>query len=215
MITELYLSDLHIGLEPDGRLDVLPGWLAAHPPGKIIVHGDTLHLAESTLAQVMDTRDWRTLESLARQIPTEIIPGNHDYQLEKKTGEALGGCRIIAPYVDKWDCWHSHWHEFDPITNISQWWYRAFAHYFIKTPYQLLQPKTGNPVYLSACQVIHTNILNRRRHKIYIGGHTHLPLDMIIPDLGIELWNCGDLVDSFSAITREDDNQLRLIFLNS
>jgi UDP-2,3-diacylglucosamine pyrophosphatase LpxH len=178
---------------------------------RIVIHGDALHLNKDPLPAVLDTNDWRLLDSVAGSIPVEIIPGNHDFGLEKLVGQALGNCRVISPYLDAWGSWHSHWHEYDPIFGLSRWWYQHLAHFFKKTPYQLLQPKAGNPIYLSACQVIHTNIINRRRHKSYIGGHTHLPMRMDMPDLGLELWNCGDLVDSNSGIVRKGV-QLEQIF---
>ena len=40
-----------------------------------------------------------------------------------------------------------------------------------------------------------------------------MPIHLTMPDLLIELWNCGDMVDSFSGIVRDND-QLELVFFN-
>jgi metallophosphoesterase superfamily enzyme len=104
-MAELYLYDLHISLEPDGRLDILPRWLADNPVSKTIIHGDVLHLNENSPSYIFKTRGWQTLNALANNISVNIIPGNHDYALEKSIGGMMGNCRIVAPYLDDWGCW--------------------------------------------------------------------------------------------------------------
>jgi UDP-2,3-diacylglucosamine pyrophosphatase LpxH len=210
MTKELYVSDLHIGLPPDDRLIGLYPIIERVCPDKILCHGDTFHRNEVTLADIYRTKDWRTFKGLAAIIPTEVIKGNHDWDL---TPEDISPAKLINPYVDAWGYYHSHWSEYDPICSLPHWWHELWARIVGKgTPYQLLQPKQGNKVYNDACALILASIENEHKYKGYIGGHTHKPLHEWLPDADLDIWNCGDWVDSKSCIVRTDD-RLELVQL--
>ena len=206
---ELYVCDLHIGHPPDDRLMALTRIVEKTCPDKIVCHGDTFHKNEVDLPDIYKTKDWLTFKGLATIIPTYVIPGNHDFDL---VAEQIFPAQLIQPYLDDYGYWHCHGHEYDPIQQLPRWWQKLWAKWFSKTPYQLLQPHDGNPLYLDACQLIHTRIMNERKFKGYIFGHTHLPGHMSFPDLNLDMWNGGDFVDSFSCIVRTDD-KLELITL--
>jgi hypothetical protein len=99
---------------------------------KSTVHGDALHLNEADFSAILRTRDWHTLDTLAPLFPVEIIPGNHDANLEKPIGQTPGNCRIVTAYLDKLFCWHSYCSEFDPLFFLPQYGIRAGADYSTK-----------------------------------------------------------------------------------
>jgi UDP-2,3-diacylglucosamine pyrophosphatase LpxH len=206
---ELYVSDLHCG-HGDNKLAPLADFAWQLRPNKIVVKGDCFHLNEVPLADIYKTQDWHTFKGMAATFPTEVIKGNHDWDL---TPDDITPALLVPPYLDAWGYYHCHGHEYDPISCLPHWWHELWAKLIgAKTPYQLLQPHDGNPLYLDACQVIHTRIMNERKFKGYIFGHTHLPMHMNFPDLNLDMWNCGDWVDSHSCIVRRD-NKLELVIL--
>jgi hypothetical protein len=172
-------------------------------PDKVTVLGDCFHKNEVELADIYRTNDWKVFKGIAATFPTEVIAGNHDVDLNP---DDVTPALLVPPYLDAWGYYRSHWSEFDPIQRLPHWWQRWWAQRFAKTPYQLLQPDAGNPLYNLACQYIHTQMMNEHRYKGYLGGHTHMPMHLWLPDTKLDLWNCGDWVGSSSVVVRCDDS---------
>ncbi len=213
----LNLADLHIGLEPDGRVERTINWCEEHKPDEIVLHGDTFH-ANELGNTVFATKDFALLGELRRKTCVLILLGNHDWQLADPSRSAgflsVAGCPIVAPFVDEVGYYHSHWHEFDVVSKMPKWWHMLMARFNRSRTPRILKEQDSTAFWYY-CQAIHTRAAEwafRQPASTLIGGHTHMPMDQHLLDSGVDLWNAGDMLDSFTGI-RQDEYHLEFVNL--
>ena len=116
------LSDLHIGYE-GAQYDALDRAVAyiqreAKVGDEIWGLGDWFHMYENGFEYCLQHPMTQKFRDLAVQIPTKLLPGNHDHVLEKYRdnpglGNPISPIKLIKPFMDG-GIWYCHGHEYDP-----------------------------------------------------------------------------------------------------
>lgn len=207
----LNVSDIHIGLEPDGRMHRVLDFCAKEGPDEVVFHGDTFHLNELG-EDACYTLDNKLLYELFITYHIKIIPGNHDWNLREFTPSLP----IVEPFIDEVGYYHSHWNEFDSLMQWPHWWHLIIGRIFGRKKTPLILKEQDSEAFAIYCGAIEANALQWAYHNIesktLIGGHSHRPMEAHYHDSGVNLWNTGDLVDSFSGILQEG-KELRVVRL--
>ncbi len=230
------LSDLHIG-KPDAEYDVMEkivDYISQNYEAgdEIWGLGDWFHIDDgigfdACLAQPMAKK----FGDLATRIPTKVIPGNHDIELEKYQGHKLpdpiGSISIIKPFMDN-GVWYCHGHEYDPslkplrvIGVVITWFKSIFLRKKQATPGEIKAANKDKAItnfYLASVQPVQIGaVLDARDNKHCKGivfGHTHFPVYQESPDLGVFILNDGDMRGS-STFVLAKDNQFQFMTWNS
>jgi UDP-2,3-diacylglucosamine pyrophosphatase LpxH len=189
---------------------------------QILGLGDWFHMNEMGLDYCISHATTQKLRDLAGRVPTNLIPGNHDHELERyrdnpSLGNPISPITIIKPFVEN-NIWYCHGHEYDPIAIPLTWWGTLCSwlkRKNRKTPGKLRDEGITN-LFLREVQVVNTEALVDARDKQYKGvvyGHTHLPLFQESPEVPF-LLNDGDMRHS-STFVIADDNEFRFMQWNS
>ena len=201
-------SDMHIGYEYSNHLKIKEFFnIAKENADGLILCGDTFDLWRYPYHKILNTikPDFEDvmshLKQTAAEVPTTIIPGNHDYNLMKlwkDYGEY--NVSIVDPF-EKEGIYFCHGWKFDMMQRLGSIAYRWLVYRFpsiyqrfFKKPSQVLSPN-DEPYSLSI--EIHTEAEKyAQKHNLIhvVMGHTHIP---IIKDPIID---CGDFVDSASYV---------------
>ena len=226
------LSDLHIG-HKDAQYNVMDEAInyikkEALPGDEIWGLGDWFHMYENGLDHCLQHPMTQKFRALAAEIPTILLPGNHDHILEKyRDNPALTNpvspIKLMKPFMED-DIWYCHGHEYDPsvqyIPHQLMWLWNHLPQKKI-TPGNLklnfITERYIMLVYLIQSRAI-INLQNKvkKEHqecKGIVFGHTHLPLYQRSPDL-LFLLNDGDMRHS-STFTIEDDTEFRHMTWNA
>lgn len=225
------LSDLHIG-HKDAQYAVMDRAITyirqeARPGDEIWGLGDWFHMYENGFEFCLQNPMTKKFLDLAAEIPTKLLPGNHDHVLEKyRDNPALGNpvspIKLITPFMSD-GIWYCHGHEYDPsVQYIPQQFMWLWNH----LPQKKITP--GNlkmngitERYIMLVYLVHSRALLNLQDKVkkehqeckgIVLGHTHLPLHQISPEL-LFLLNDGDMRHS-STFTVEDDDGFRQLTWN-
>jgi len=220
------LSDLHIGYE-SSQYDVMDRAIdyigqKAEAGDEILGLGDWFHMNEMGLDYCISHATTQKFRDLAGQVPTNLIPGNHDQKLERyrdnpSLGNPISPITIIKPFMEN-GIWYCHGHDYDPIARPLTLWGTLCAwlkRKNIKTPGKLRDEGITN-LFLRAVQVVNTEALVAVRGEQYKGvvyGHTHFPLCQESPEVPF-LLNDGDMRHS-STFVIADGNEFQLMQWNS
>ena len=219
------LSDLHIG-HKEAQYDVMDRAISyikqeAKPGDEIWGLGDWFHIYEMGLDHCMEHPMVKKFRDLAGEIPTKLLPGNHDHILEKyrdnpSLGNPVSPIKLVKPFMED-GIWYCHGHEYDPsvqyLPRQLMWLWNHLPQK--KTPSRL-RSNFLTERYMMLVYLIHSRaILNlqekvKKEHQECKGivlGHTHLPLHQQSPEL-LFLLNDGDMRHS-STFTIEDDKSFR------
>ena len=221
------LSDLHIGHKA-AQYDVMDRTIAyirqkAETGDEIWGLGDWFHMYESGFNYCLHHPMTKKFLELAGQIPTRLVPGNHDHELEMfrdnpKLDNPINPIKIIKPfYYD--NIWYCHGHEYDPsVQYLPAWIFWFWNKVLHKTTPGNYRTEVITEKYLMLAHLVHTRALINLEKKSkeegqnckgIILGHTHLPLRQESPDL-LFLLNDGDMRHS-STFTVEDDAGFHLM----
>ena len=226
------LSDLHIGHKyaQYNVMDEAINYIKkeALPGDEIWGLGDWFHMYENGFEHCLNHPMTQKFRALAAEIPTILLPGNHDHILEKyRDNPALTNpvspIKLMKPFMED-DIWYCHGHEYDPsvqyIPHQLMWLWNHLPQKKI-TPGNLklnfITERYIMLVYLIQSRAI-INLQNKvkKEHqecKGIVFGHTHLPLYQRSPDL-LFLLNDGDMRHS-STFTIEDDTEFRHMTWNA
>ena len=219
------LSDLHIG-HKEAQYDVMDRAISyikqeAKPGDEIWGLGDWFHIYEMGLDHCMEHPMVKKFRDLAGEIPTKLLPGNHDHILEKyrdnpSLGNPVSPIKLVKPFMED-GIWYCHGHEYDPsvqyLPRQLMWLWNHLPQK--KTPSRL----RGNFLtqrYMMLVYLIHSRAILNLQEKVkkdhqdckgIVLGHTHLPLHQQSPEL-LFLLNDGDMRHS-STFTIEDDKSFR------
>jgi UDP-2,3-diacylglucosamine pyrophosphatase LpxH len=216
------LSDLHIG-HPDAQYGVMEkvvDYISQNYEAgdEIWGLGDWFHIDDgigfdSCLAYPIAKK----FGDLAAKIPTKLMPGNHDKELEQYQGRKLpdpiSSISLIKPFMSD-GVWYCHGHEYDPslvplhlMGIIISWFKSGFKRKKPATPGAIkatIKGETITNLYLESIQPVQIGaVLDARNNKHCKGivfGHTHFPVYQESPDLGVFLLNDGDMRGSSTFV---------------
>ncbi len=216
------LSDLHIG-HKDAQYNAMDQAITyirkeVKPGDEIWGLGDWFHMYENGFENCLRHPMTQKFRDLASEIPTKLLPGNHDHILEKYRddpglGNPLSPIKLIAPFMAG-GIWYCHGHEYDPsvqyIPRPLMWFYNHLPRKKV-TPGNLKMSSITER-FIMLVYLVHSRALINLQQKVkkehqeckgIILGHTHLPLYQQSPEL-LFLLNDGDMRHS-STFTVEDD----------
>ncbi len=199
-------SDFHIGYEQTNYSKINEFLELVKKDGdKLILVGDTFDLWRQYPEIIIIKDPYKTvyenLLNLAKTISITIIPGNHDYNLNKIS---LPNIIIKNDYIEN-NIYFTHGWKFDLNQRIGSSFYYWIIKYFpylyqrfFKKPSEIIKDEydersIGDPIHAEALK-----FANKNNCKI-IMGHTHDPM---ISDKVID---CGDFIDSCSFCIIEND----------
>jgi len=226
-VKKFILSDLHIGHE-DAQYEVMDRAISyikqeAAAGDQILGLGDWFHMYENGVDFCLRHPMTQKFRDLAAEIPTRLLPGNHDRELEKyRDNPALvnpiSPIKLIEPFMQD-GIWYCHGHEYDPsvqyIPARLMWLWNHLPQRRI-TPGNLKKLNFITERYIMLVYLVHSRALLRLQERIkkeheackgIVLGHTHLPLYQRSPEL-LFLLNDGDMRHS-STFTVEDDAEFR------
>ncbi len=185
--------------------------------------GDWFHMYENGFQHCLQHPMTDRFRNLAAQIPTKLLPGNHDHVLEKYRdnpglGNPVSPIKLAEPFMDA-GIWYCHGHEYDPsvqyIPAQLMWLWNHLPRRRI-TPGNLKMIDFVTERYMMLVYLVHSRALMNLQQKVkrehpecrgIVLGHTHLPLQQRSPEL-LFLLNDGDMRHS-STFTVEDDTEFR------
>jgi len=237
-IRSLFLSDIHLGSRAC-RAEELLEFLKEYEASNIFLLGDIVDFwamsrslywppAHNTVVQ-------KILKRARHHVRVFLIPGNHDEALREYVGSSFGDIALLRDHV------HTtangkryallHGDEFDQVTHYHRWVsvlgdvsYTMLVH--VNRLLSLIRRKLGVSGHWSLADYAKRNVLravsfisdfetsvvhNVRRRGLdgVICGHIHTPVIKEID--GMTYINCGDWVDSCTAIVEHLDGRMQLV----
>ena len=210
-------SDLHLGYEHTNYDKVCKFLdLAISKSDELILCGDIFDLWRYPVAKIDETtmvgfkEALNSLKETSNEIPVKIIPGNHDYNLQKvwnKKSRKDYNIEIISNIRDNQrNIYFTHGWEFDIQQRLGSfaygWLVTSFPYIYqkwFKKPSQMGLTKNDSPYGMS--ERVHNEAEKyaiKHDFKYVVIGHTHIPtiLNRVI--------DCGDFIDSCSYIVMEN-----------
>jgi len=230
-LKKFILSDLHIG-HKDAQYDAMDQAIVYiqkefRQGDEIWGLGDWFHMYENGFEHCLQHPMTQKFRDLAGQVPTKLLPGNHDHVLEKyrdnpNLANPIGPIKLIKPFMSH-DIWYCHGHEYDPsvqyIPHSLMWLWNHLPQKKL-TPSNLKMSFITER-YMMLVYLVQSRALINLQQKVkkehqeckgIVFGHTHLPLYQRSPDLMFVL-NDGDMRHS-ATFTIEDENKFRLMTWN-
>ncbi|MDD5190202.1 MAG: metallophosphoesterase [Dehalococcoidales bacterium] len=225
-MTRFILSDLHIG-HKDAQYEIMDRAIAyirreAKPGDEIWGLGDWFHMYENGFDYCLQHPMTKKFCALAAEIPTKLLPGNHDHILEKYRDtpglvNPLAPIKLIEPFMDG-GIWYCHGHEYDPSVQYIPYWLMWLWNHLPqkKTTPGRLRLNFITERYIMLVYLVHSRALLHLQDKVkkehaectgIVLGHTHLPLYQRSPEL-LFLLNDGDMRHS-GTFTIENKKEFR------
>ena len=237
-VRAIFISDVHLGTRAS-QAERLLDFLKAHEAEYLYLLGDIVdfwamkrsmqwNAAQNTVVQ-------KVLRRARHGCKVFFIPGNHDEALREYAGTAFGDIRIEADWVhqgaDGRRYWLIHGDEYDQVTRHHRWVavlgdvaYNALVrlnHLLARLRRLLRRPgywslagyakqkvkRALNFIFDFEDAVAHA--ARQRGMDGVICGHIHWAADRRIGDL--RYLNCGDWVDSCSAIIEHLDGRFEVV----
>jgi UDP-2,3-diacylglucosamine pyrophosphatase LpxH len=238
-VRSIFLSDIHLGTKACQAHHLLE-FLKDYSSENVFLLGDIVDLWSMKRGGVYWTIDQNTFvqKMLRRARHGErviFIPGNHDEAMREHVGTSFGNIVIEHDYIhtaaDGRRYLLLHGDEFDQVTRHHRWiailgdksynflvsiniylsWFRRtlkISGYWSLAGYVKRKVKTAvNFIFSFEDSVIHH--VRERGLDGAICGHIHWPMIKEID--GMQYINCGDWVDSCSAIVEHLDGRMELI----
>ncbi|NJM35344.1 MAG: UDP-2,3-diacylglucosamine diphosphatase [Rhodomicrobium sp.] len=233
----LFISDIHLGTRAC-QADAFLDFLRVHEAATIYLVGDIIDFWKVRRGAVWLQSHNDVLQKLLRKVRkgTRVIyiPGNHDEALRSYCGMTFGGVEIHHDFMhetaDGRRFWVMHGDEFDVVVRYAKWlaflgdrsyefalwcnyplnWIRrrfGFG-YWSLSAYLKLRVKTAVN-FIGEFEHAIADEAKRRDADGVICGHIHHAADRTIE--GIRYINCGDWVESMTAIAEDHEGRFRLI----
>ena len=233
----LFISDIHLGTRA-AQAESFLDFLRHHEAETIYLVGDIIDFWRVKRGPVWQQSHNDVLQKLLRKVRkgTRIIyiPGNHDEAMRDYCGMTFGGIElhhdIVHVGVDGRRYLVMHGDEFDVVVRYAKWlaflgdrsyefalwcnhplnWVRrrlGFG-YWSLSQYLKLRVKSAVNFIGEFEQALAEEA---RRHNVdgVICGHIHHAADR--PITGVRYLNCGDWVESCTALAEDDTGQIHLI----
>jgi UDP-2,3-diacylglucosamine pyrophosphatase LpxH len=234
----IIISDVHLGA-PDCRVEKANYFLKHTQCDRLILNGDIIDgwsLRRKGGWLRAHTRFVRLVLKKMEKHGTEVIyiRGNHDDVLAKVLPLSFDNLRIVEDFVHvtadgkRYICLHGD--AFDAVTQNSKFmailgdigyqgllklnrYYNRYRRWRGKEPYSLskaIKARVKSAVnYISRFEESVVKYARRRDCDGFICGHIHSAADRMID--GMRYLNCGDWVESCTAIVEHDDGRLEVI----
>jgi UDP-2,3-diacylglucosamine pyrophosphatase LpxH len=238
-VRAIFLSDVHLGTRAC-QADRLLEFLKAYESDYLFLIGDIVDFwamrsrgiywsaAQNTLLQ-------KVLKRARHHVQVIFVPGNHDEAAREHAGTSFGNIRVVMDYVhvaaDGKRYLLLHGDEFDQVTRYHRWiavlgdhtyaalvrlnvllsWLRrtlGFPGYWSLAGYAKRKVESAVDFVFGFEEAVARHALERRVDGV-ICGHIHVAA---IRDVhGVRYVNCGDWVDSCTAILEHADGSLELV----
>lgn len=237
-VRALFLSDIHLGSRAC-RAGQLLSFLRDYDPQYIFLIGDIVDFWAMSRSMYWpephNTVVQKILKMARRHVKVFLIPGNHDEALREYVGSSFGGITLVRDYIytaaDGRRYVLLHGDEYDQVTTYHKWVsilgdesYNLLVH--LNRVLSLIRRKLGVSGHWSLADYAKRNVLravsfisdfeNSVVHSVkrlgldgVICGHIHTPAIKRID--GITYINCGDWVDSCTAIVEHYDGRMQLV----
>lgn len=237
-VRALFLSDIHLGSRAC-RADPLLSFLREHDPEQIFLIGDIIDFWAMSRGiywpALHNTVVQKILKKARHGTKVILIPGNHDEVLREYAGGVFGNVSILREYVhtatDGRRYVLLHGDEYDQVTTCHRWVsvlgdisYSLLVR--LNRLLSLIRRRSGVSGHWSLADYAKRNVLRavsfisdfehavvhhvkRRGLEGVICGHIHTPAIKRID--GVTYINCGDWVDSCTAIVEHYDGRMQLV----
>ncbi|MDB5812575.1 MAG: UDP-2,3-diacylglucosamine hydrolase [Betaproteobacteria bacterium] len=234
----LFLSDIHLGTRAC-RAGELLTLLRDYDCENIFLVGDIIDFWAMSRgiywSQLQNTVVQKILKKARHGTRVYLIPGNHDEALRDYVGTAFGDINLVRDYVHKAADGRRyllvHGDEYDQVTTYHRWVsilgdiaYHWLVH--VNRLLSLMRRKLGISGHWSLADYAKRNMLHAvsfisnfeesvvhtaKKHALdgVICGHIHTPVIKQID--GLVYINCGDWVDSCTAVVEHLDGRMELV----
>jgi UDP-2,3-diacylglucosamine pyrophosphatase LpxH len=233
----LFISDIHLGTRAS-QAEAFLDFLSVHDAAVIYLVGDIIDFWRVRRGVIWPQSHNDVLQKLLRKVRkgTKIyfIPGNHDEALRAYCGASFGGIEIHRDFMHVTANGRRflimHGDEFDVVVRYAKWlaflgdrsyefalwcnhpinWFRRWFGYGYWSLSAYLKLRVKSAVNFIG-EFEHAIALEARRRGAegVICGHIHHAADRMIED--IHYINCGDWVESCTALAEDHSGQLNLI----
>ena len=236
-VRALFLSDIHLGSRAC-RAGELLSFLKDYEPGHIFLLGDIVDfwaMSRSVYWPALHNTVVQKILKIARHhVKVILIPGNHDEALREYIGSSFGNITVVRDYIhtsaDGKRYILLHGDAYDQVTAYHKWVsllgdvsYNLLVH--VNRALSLIRRKLGVRGHWSLADYAKRNVLRAVSfisdfetsvvHDVkrlgldgVICGHIHTPVIKRID--GIAYINCGDWVDSCTAVVEHYDGRMQL-----
>ncbi len=237
-VRALFLSDIHLGSRAC-RADQLLSFIKEYDAEYIFLIGDIVDFWAMSRSVYWpashNTVVQKILKKARHHVNVFLIPGNHDEALREYVDSSFGDINVVREYVhiaaDGKRYVLLHGDEYDQVTTCHRWVsilgdvsYTVLVH--LNRILSLIRRKLGVSGHWSLADYAKRNVLRavsfisdfenavvhdvkRRGLDGVICGHIHTPAIRHIDD--ITYINCGDWVDSCTAIVEHFDGRMELV----
>ena len=237
-VRTIFVSDVHLVIRPC-QADRLLEFLRTYSARELFLIGDIIDF-EALARNIYWTREHNTVvQKILRRArhgeKITLIPGNHDHTLREYAGATFGDIRIAREWIhfgtDGKRYLLVHGDAFDPVSQCSRfiaalgditytwllrlnrhlaWWRRRFGAngYWSLSNYVKQRIKRAAD-YIRDYELAVTRAARARNVDGVICGHIHVAA---IKDMqGLTYINCGDWVDSCTAVVEHLDGRMELV----
>lgn len=237
-VRSVFLSDIHLGTRAC-KAEALLDFLREYPSEYLFLVGDIVDFWAMSRGVVWTAQQNTVVQKVLRRArhgeKVFLIPGNHDEALRAHCGTSFGSIEVVGEYVHRAADGRRfllvHGDEFDQVTRYHRWvailgdvsynilvrvngwlsWLRrraGVAGYWSLAGYAKRKVKKAvSFIFDFEDSVIHAT--RERGLDGVICGHIH---SAVIRDCdGIAYLNCGDWVDSCTAIVEHNDGRMELV----
>jgi UDP-2,3-diacylglucosamine pyrophosphatase LpxH len=233
----LFLSDIHLGTRAC-QAEALLDFLKHHEAETIYLAGDIIDFWRVRRGPIWLQSHNDVLQKLLRKVRKGAriiyIPGNHDEALRAYCGMRFGGIEILHDAVhitaDGRRLWVMHGDEYDVVMRYAKWlaflgdrsyefalwcnyplnWMRRRLGFGYWSLSAYLKHRVKAAVnFIGEFEEALADEARRRQADGVICGHIHHASDRIIG--GIRYLNCGDWVESRTALAEDQDGRIHLI----
>ena len=237
-VRSLFLSDIHLGTRAC-RAEELLALLRDYDCENIFLVGDIIDFWAMSRGiywpELHNTVVQKILKRARHDVRVYLIPGNHDEALREYIGSAFGDINLVRNYIhtaaDGKRYLVLHGDEYDQVTTYHRWVsvlgdvaYTWLVH--INRMLSLVRRRLGIAGHWSLADYAKRNVLHAvsfisnfeesvvhtARHRGLDGvicGHIHTPAIKCVD--GLNYINCGDWVDSCTAIVEHFDGRMELV----
>ena len=237
-VRSVFISDVHLGTRAC-QAERLVEFLREYPSEHLYLIGDIVDFWAMNRSIHWTTDQNTVVQKVLRRArqgcDVVFIPGNHDEALRQYFGIAFGDIRIEAEWehiaADGRRYWLVHGDEYDQVTRHHRWvalmgdiaynalvrmnhWLSAVRRVLRRPGYWSLAGYAKQKVKRAVGFIFdfESSIAHATRRKGLEGvicGHIHWAADQEIE--GVRYLNCGDWVDSCSAIVEHADGRMEII----
>lgn len=200
-------SDLHLGFEDSNYPKIIEFFdLVKKDADQLILIGDCFDLWRCPIETIINEEPYKTayeaLVSTAAEVPTILIKGNHDYQLQKKI--SIPNVRIVGDYTQD-NIYFTHGHRFDIQQRFGSflygWLVNQFPYLyqrFFKTPSQIPRNEYARADLTTRIHAEAKRFADGHKFDFVCMGHTHDPI------IDEKIIDAGDMIDSLSYVVITD-----------